>query len=193
MAIAELASVTPIGIATVRADRRDVLREVYLEHHDRLVGYLVRRMGDRRLAEDLAHDVMVRLAGAVDRLDPGRPVWPYLRMIAHNLAIDHRQRDAHQVDLDVEERLIDVACADSDLDDMVVLRSLLGKAIENLPPRQQVAVELGCLQGWNVADAAEFLGIDPRAFRQLLFRARRNLWVALKKSSGIRGAGTVTW
>lgn len=75
---------------------------------------------------------------------------------------------------------------------MVVLRRLLGGAIEKLSPRQQMGVELRCLQGWNVADSAEFLGIDAGAFRQLLFRARRKLRAALEKPSGIRHTRTVT-
>lgn len=50
------------------------------------------------------------------------------------------------VDRDVEEEmLVDVAHAYSALDDMVVLRSLLGGAIEKFSARQQVAVELRCL------------------------------------------------
>jgi len=41
---------------------------------------------------------------------------------------------------------------------------------------------LRCLRGWNGTEAAEFLGIDPAALRQLLFRARQNLRASLEKS-----------
>lgn len=96
------------------------------------------------------------------RLDPSRRVWPYVRTIARNLASNHRKRDAHQVeDLDVEGSLIDMPSADTDMDDLVVLRSPLGTVIE----------DAAGAQGWNVVDSAESLGIDPRALRQL--RSRR--------------------
>lgn len=181
--MAELASVTPIAVGAVSAaDGRDFVREVYREHHDRLVGLLVRKTGDRGLAEDLAHDTFVRFVGAVDRLDRGRPVWPYLRAIASNLVIDRHTRDSRQVPLDVEEALVDEPDPCADVADVVVLRSLLEQAIGRLSPRQQVAVELRCFRGWDGTESAEFLGIDPTALGQLLFRARRNLRVALERS-----------
>lgn len=182
------------GAGQVSGSSELVVRQVYEEHRDRLVGYFVRRTGDPGLAEDLAHDVMVRLAGAVDRLEPGRPVWPYMRAIANNVLVDHRRYESRWVDCDVREELADEPVPGDELDDTVVLRSLLDAAIGELSDRQRIAVELRCAREWNVAESAEFLGVDARAFRQLLFRARRNLRAALDDAGArLRGLALPVW
>lgn len=173
---------------TIAVDRDEALRQVYQWNYERLVGFFVRRTRDRPLAEDLAQDVIVRFVGALDRFDPTRPVWPYLRTIANNLLIDHLRVDERQVTVDAEEEFAEEPEPGSDLDDTVVLRSLLDGAVGDLCERQRIAVELRCERGWSVADAAEFLGVPPGTFNQLLFRARQNLREALDESGArLRG------
>lgn len=183
MTVTALASVRPTGLGAGSASAdQDLVREAYQQHHDRLIGFFVRWTGDHGLAEDLTHDAFVRLVGAVDRLDPALPVWPYLREIARNLVIDRQARDRRQVGVDVEEQLRDQPDPRQEVGDVTVLRCLLAQAIGELSQAQQVAVMLRCARGWSGIESAEFLGIDQAALRQLLFRARKNLREALDKS-----------
>lgn len=180
----------PTGPRSVPDDRDEALRQVYERHYDRLVGFFVNRTHDKPLAEDLAHDTILRFAGALDRFDPSRPVWPYLRTTANNVLIDHHRTDQRQVVVDAQEQFADEPTPGSELDDTIVLRSLLDRAVGDLSERQRVAVELRCERGWSAIDAAEFLGIRPGTFNQLLYRARQNLRAALEES-GARLGGLV--
>ena len=156
-----------------------VLGDVYAEHADRLVGWFVRRTGDRVLAEDLAQDTFERFAEALDGFDGSRPVWPYLRAVAANVLIDHVRRADRQVVVPgevVAAGLPEVAL----VDEQVVLGDLLGRGLEGLSVRQRVAVELQYERGWSVEEAAEFLGVSALSFRQLSWRARQRLRVWLE-------------
>jgi RNA polymerase sigma-70 factor (ECF subfamily) len=182
---ARLAGLGPIEVELV-------LRDVYEQHHDRLIGYFMRRTHDRPLSEDLAHDTILRFASAVDRFDWDRPVWPYLTATANNLLIDHRRRDHREVSVDMEAdpSRFERHAAGHELDQAIVLGSVLDEALSRLSDRQRVAVELRCRRGWSVDDAAEFLGIPPGTFNQLLYRARENLRARLDQV-GARAAGVV--
>jgi RNA polymerase sigma-70 factor (ECF subfamily) len=167
-------------------DRAVLVADTVEQHRDRLVGFFVRRTGDRPLSEDLAHETLARFAGMVDRFDQDRPVWPYLRTVAANLLTDAKRAQSRLVVMDVED-VVGAGPGCDQLEDEVVLRSVLGAALEGLSRRQRVAVELRFERGWDVADAAAFLGLSPNAFRQLLFRARRNLREALERSGVVPG------
>jgi len=155
--------------------RSDVLSGVYAEHYERLMGYFVRRTRDRLLAEDLTHDTIVRFVRSCDTFDVSRPAWPYLKTTANNVLIDHLRRAERQVDMDVEQELEEEECLEPTPDSLMVLREMLGEALELLPDRQRIAVDLRYERGWSVPDAAEFLGVSAGTFGQLLFRARQTM------------------
>jgi RNA polymerase sigma-70 factor (ECF subfamily) len=171
----------------VPADHHEALRDVYGWHHDRLIGFFVNRTGDRQLTEDLAHDTLLRFACALDSLDDGRPVWPYLRAVAQNILIDFHRRRQRRSELDVLAP--DSATGrrvDPDIDEAVAMRALLNRAMDDLPDRQRTAVELRLERGWSIVDAAAFIGVSPNTFNQLLLRARRKLQASLERSGGTR-------
>lgn len=155
--------------------RSDVLSGVYAEHYDRLMGFFVRRTRDRLLAEDLTHDTIVRFVRSCDTFDVSRPAWPYLKTTANNVLIDHLRRAERQVDMDVEEELDEEECLEPTPDSLMVLREMLSEALDLLPDRQRIAVDLRYERGWSVPDAAEFLGVSAGTFGQLLFRARQTM------------------
>ena len=157
------------------ASRSDVLSGVYAEHYDRLMGFFVRRTRDRLLAEDLTHDTIVRFVRSCDTFDVSRPAWPYLKTTANNVLIDHLRRAERQVDMDVEEELDEEECLEPTPDSLMVLREMLSEALDLLPDRQRIAVDLRYERGWSVPDAAEFLGVSAGTFGQLLFRARQTM------------------
>lgn len=57
----------------------------------------------------------------------------------------------------------------------MALGDLLESAVRGLPDRQWLAFKLRAACGLSVSEAADFMGVDPVALNQLLFRARRNL------------------
>lgn len=166
----------------------EVLAGVYAAHYDRLMGFFVRRTRDRALAEDLAHDTFVRFVRARESFDVSRPAWPYLKATANNVLIDYLRRSSRQVDIDVERQLDDDGASEPRVDDLVALRELLDAAMDLLPERQRMAVDLRLERGWSLPDAAEFLGVSPGTLSQLLFRARQTMRGYLEDvSAGVQG------
>ena len=142
------------------------------------------------LAEDMAHDVILRWFEGATNFDPGRPVWPYLRQIAQNLHVDRLRRAALEAVVAGEVQRDEPTVADHA--GQVVDRQALEAAMAGLGNRHYLAIQLRLVQGWSAADAAEFLGITELAFRQLLLRARRRLQdlLACPTASGARVTGS---
>jgi RNA polymerase sigma-70 factor, ECF subfamily len=63
--------------------------ELGRRYRPRLVMWLTARVGDQHTAEDLAQDALLRAYQGLASFDVSRPLWPWLKAIARNLAIDH--------------------------------------------------------------------------------------------------------
>ncbi len=68
--------------------------ELMRRHAPALFGFLLLRVRDRQLAEDLLQDVFVRMLGAVRRYRHRDRLRAWLFRIARNLVIDHERRRA---------------------------------------------------------------------------------------------------
>lgn len=77
---------------TARGDRA-ALQEIYQATSGKLFGTILRLLRDRAAAEDVLHDVYLKVWQRADRYNPGRasPV-TWLCAIARNSAIDHLRR-----------------------------------------------------------------------------------------------------
>ncbi len=150
------------------------LANLYLQHFGELRAFLLRRIGCREMAAELAHDTFIRVMS----YEPGEPVRnsrALLYRIAGNLAIDHHR--AHSIrpecidDLHENEQFATdlhdparVACARQTLD-------RLRMAIEGLPPQCRRAFVLHKFEGHSHAEIAEKFGVTRNAVEKLLIRA----------------------
>ncbi|MDQ4125371.1 MAG: RNA polymerase sigma factor, partial [Actinomycetota bacterium] len=152
-------------------DDVEAFGQLYRRFHPRLVRLVVRMTGDRELAEDVAQEALVRAFAKLDTFDRSRPLWPWLKVIASNLAVDAGRKRSREVEWDPGDVAAVPAIEDPSCEDGM----LLAQALSNLPDRQRVAVSLRYLEDWESAEAASFLGLSIPAFEQLLFRARKRL------------------
>src|SRR5207249_4364223 len=133
-------------------------------------------------------ETFLRAFNHLSRYDISRPMWPWLRTIATNLALDHvRARKRAQ------ERSTDDAPAASPEDSylQVEQRRAIVQALSALPRRQQTALALRYLHDWSSTDTASFLGLSNPALEQLLFRGRQRLRVEFKRLSERTGLAGV--
>ncbi|MDQ3951828.1 MAG: RNA polymerase sigma factor, partial [Actinomycetota bacterium] len=144
---------------------------LYRRFYPRLVRLIVRKTGDRALAEDVAQEALLRALDKLDTFDNSRPLWPWLKVIATNLAVDAGRKRSREVEWEPEDAASLPAKELPSCEDGMVLAEVLA----NLPDRQRVAVSLRYLQDWESSEAASFLGLSIPAFEQLLFRARKRL------------------
>lgn len=154
---------------------------LYRRYYPRLVHLCVGRLGDRAAAEDLAQETLLRLLNAGAGFDTSLPPWPWLKVVATRLCLDHLEAGQRR------DRLERVGPRSEDSETpwrMVEERPLLALALKSLPRRQQIALALRYLDGWDSDDVANRLGLTRGGLEQLLFRARKKLLAQYRRISG---------
>ena len=133
--------------------------------------FIMRRCGDRALAEDLTADVILRAVRETKRARAVvTPAW--LTTVARNRLIDHWRATAR------EQRRLRAAWSNPDSDEWTDDGTPLEPAVVNqvmrtLPPGYQAVLSLRYLDDLTVPAVADALGRSVHATESLLARARR--------------------
>jgi RNA polymerase sigma-70 factor (ECF subfamily) len=153
------------------ADPRAVLLKLYDPALPRVYGYLLRRCGQRELAEELTSETFLAAADAVRRNPPAAVDVPWLIGIARHKLADHWRRQLR------EERGLRLIAAggvpqaedpwDTKLDALRAEQTLAA-----LAPQHRAALTLRYVDDLPVPDVAELLGRTVHATEALLVRAR---------------------
>lgn len=160
--------------ALARGDRR-VMEGFIAKTLPRITAIAVRMLADRNEAEDVAQETYLRVWRKAETWTPGAARFEsWVMRIAINLCYDRlrkRRELALPEDFDradgaagIEDRL-----AGADGADMV--RS----AVQSLPDRQRLALELCHFQELSNIEAADIMEVSVEAVESLLSRARRTL------------------
>lgn len=138
----------------------------------------LRVVRDAGIAEDILHDIFLSLWRSPQQFDGARgKLAPWLAVIARNRAIDWIRKQHPQEDLS-EVQLM----ADEDLASEVERKSAMERvraALNALPEKQRVALEMAFFEGLTHADiaaqAGEPLGTIKTRIRSALLSVRRAL------------------
>jgi RNA polymerase sigma-70 factor (sigma-E family) len=145
------------------------LGELYLRSVDGAVRLAYLITGDRAVAEDLAQDAFVRLAGRLVHLrDPGA-FDAYLRRTVVNLSRSYfRRRKLERAYLKRAEGMVERALTGrpSSMED----REVLWRALGRLSERQRVAIVLRYYEDMSEAQVAEILRCRPGTVKSLVSR-----------------------
>lgn len=150
------------------------LADLYERHVGRAVGLARVLTGDPQVAEDVAHDAFVRVAGRLAHLRHPDAFDAYLRRTVVNLC--HARWRRLRLERDWERHQVpreDPAPAPAPYDSHE--RDAVWRAIERLPYRQRAAVVLRYYEDLEVGSVADMLGCSTRAARSLLARAMASL------------------
>lgn len=161
--------------------------EVYDLAAPAIFGFLLRLCRDPSQAEDLTHDVFMKihLARGMYRLHSDVMPWAYT--IARNLFLDSvRSRKRRPISLEArqEERQSDpgIAATDAGADEVVEARQLVQKierVLNDLPESQATAFRLLKQEGLSIVEAAAVLGVTEVAVKLRAHRAYEALRAAL--------------
>jgi len=133
--------------------------------------FIMRRCGDRALAEDLTAEVILRAVHETKRArSVVTPAW--LTTVARNRLVDHWRSKAR------EERRLRAAWSNPDTDEWTddgtpVEPEVIAQVMRTLPPGYQAVLSLRYLDDLTVPQVAEALGRSVHATESLLARARR--------------------
>ena len=151
---------------------------VWQDFHARLLGFIVRRVGNRDSAEDILQDVMLRIHRHAGELERSSAVGAWVHQIARNAIADHYRRASTRrerpsgIDLDRQEPLV-LEGAPPEL--RSELAGCLGPLLEQLPPLHREALVLTELDGLTQASAAVQLGLSGSGMKSRVQRGRAQL------------------
>ncbi|MGH1418633.1 MAG: RNA polymerase sigma factor [Hyphomicrobiaceae bacterium] len=154
-------------------------------HYDRIYQTAWRFAGTTAMAEDVAQDVVVKLARAIRgfRGDAAFTTWVY--RIIYTTAIDHL-RVAQRTDTRSPSNIVTLMDARPDLGgeqktpEDVLQNEDLWCCVRNLSPKQRDAVLLVYAEELSHAQAAEIMGCSEKTVSWHLFEAKKRLKVELE-------------
>ena len=139
----------------------------------KLKKFLLRRVSDERIAEDLLQETFIRIHKKLDDLDNTQRITPWVFQIARNLVVDFyrsKSREAADMANDLE------ASADEEEQNLNELVSgWLSKMVSKLPESYRDAVELYELRGIPQQEIADQLGISLSGAKSRVQRGREKL------------------
>lgn len=159
------------------------IAQLYREHRDTIVAYLLRHGCDWDLAQDLAQETFVR-AMRGDYADLGKPL-AWLHTIARNLLLDHRKAAAVRLVVVAGARDTDAPLfGDTPTDPGEFLASVAGRAevvaavrdaVGDLRPHQQRVIDLRFRCGLSMREVAAETASNEGAVKAMVSRVYRRL------------------
>jgi len=181
-------------LTRARAGDGDAFEQLAGMHADRLFAVLLRLLGDRSEAEDVAQEVMLRAWQGIARFEGRSDFFTWLYRIAVNEAnrsLEKRSRRSASVPIDAEASQLRASRRDEPQRQAEnnELRMALDRALADLPPPYRTAIVLRDVEGLSTREAAEITGVSEAAFKSRLHHARLRVRAAIGDAALITAGG----
>jgi RNA polymerase sigma factor (sigma-70 family) len=168
--------------------RQDAFSELVRPHLPGLHRLAYRFTGRQHEAEDLLQELLTRLYAHPERLNGIESLRPWLARALYNLYVDERRRLARSPlghlrstaagATDEEDALAVLPDKNTDLSfstEMAQLRQHLGELVQQLPQEQREVIILHDMEGYELQEAAEILGLALGTVKSRLHRGHERL------------------
>ncbi|MCA9825694.1 MAG: sigma-70 family RNA polymerase sigma factor [Dehalococcoidia bacterium] len=147
--------------------------EIFAANHDAIYRYLLRRLGNRDVAEDVAADVFLNAVRGIERFRyQGIALRAWLYGIAHHLAVDHVRREVRRAN---SSGTLPGPTEAGGFADQVADRAEVVHALQYLTDEQQHVIVLRFFEGLSVAEVARVTQRREGAVKALQHRALRRM------------------
>jgi RNA polymerase sigma-70 factor (family 1) len=151
--------------------------ELYDRYHDILLGYVYSKLASREEAEDVVHDVMVKIWTNRERLTNVQSIRAYLFTSVRNKAFDifahNKMNDQYMQTIEDGLRTYsqpsDYLVREKDLD------TYIKKQVSSLAPKMREVFELSRYSYMSNSEIADFLGISKNTVETQIKRALKVL------------------
>jgi RNA polymerase sigma-70 factor (ECF subfamily) len=162
----------------IEAAQRDPRRfgELYEGNFERVFAFVMRRVRDRDVAEDITAEVFHQALAKLQQFEwRGVPFSAWLMRIAANAIADRWQQTNREQELPPEE--LEDACIDGEIE----RRAMLSQLVDELPNDQRTVVVRRFIDQRSIRDIAKELGRSEGAVKQLQFRGLQSLRARIKE------------
>lgn len=170
--------------------QQSIFHRLYDTYHQDVFNFLFYLVKNRTAAEDLAHEVYIRVLKSYDRFEGKSSEKTWLFSIAKNVAIDYfrkkQVRDKHAFtafDWETEQLVSPVPSPEqfTELNDQ--LHQLL-VALEECTGDQKMVIIMRFIQELSIQETAEILGWTTGKVKTTQHRALKNLRLLLEAQQG---------
>jgi RNA polymerase sigma-70 factor (ECF subfamily) len=158
---------------------RTLTERLHAEHASALFNWARSRVADRRDAEELVSETLVRAWRRYDQFDPERGserAWIF--GIARNAAIDMHRRSQRRL-RPVTDELPDVG--EPSAADRIVEVSLISDALADLSDHHRAVILEAFVHGRDTNEIAARIGIPPGTVKSRMYYGMRSLRAALEE------------
>ncbi|MBW0137869.1 RNA polymerase sigma factor [Pseudonocardia abyssalis] len=156
----------------------EAFSELYERYYDVVFRYVLFRMNDRTLAEDITQEAFVRALRRIGSVTyQGRDIAAWFVTIARNLIFDHVKSSRYRLESTTAD-IIDLSPTTHGPEQQVLdgaTNDELIRCVRKLNPDQQECITLRFLQGLSVAETARIMDRNEGAVKALQHRAVRRL------------------
>lgn len=155
--------------------------ELYRRHHDYLVSFASLNVGKMNIAEDIVHDVFIKLWQNKGNIEPVDSLRPYLLRAVHNNSLNILRNESKCLGFRNEyvEKIERAASSIYNPDKNEVIKSLYVKdaqkrieeAVNMLPERCRLIFRMYYIEGYPHKDISTKLGISVRTVENQIYKA----------------------
>jgi RNA polymerase sigma-70 factor (ECF subfamily) len=160
-------------------DGIDALEELYKRHAPSIYKYAARILGNPTEADDIVHEVFLRVWRNRDKYDPSSHFRAWAIRICANLCIDRKRKaDCRNTDIDETVGLHDAGASPEDLAISNDRLAIIMQAFHLLPFADQQIFALRFDADLSVAETAEILDCSIRTVHYRTAEAIKHLQIA---------------
>jgi len=162
---------------------RQALEALYERYKERLLGYLHKMLGDRPAAEDVFHDVWIKVMNSLPNYRPTQGSFrPWLFRVAANASVDRLRRNKRRAGPNLDapagegssERVIDQIAGETPTPESATIGIEIAQDLDRhlalLPERQRNAVLLRHQQGMSYREISATLRVPEGTAKTLVHR-----------------------
>jgi RNA polymerase sigma-70 factor, ECF subfamily len=170
------------AIQTVLDGNVDRFRDIVMEYQDMLrftVAYYIRHNPER--IDEIVNVVFLRAYQSLDRFEPGKPLGPWLKQIARNIALNELRQATRETGMKSELITRLTARARQEREAPTDRLELLRNCLDSLQTHSRELVALFYEQRHSVGTIARTLSRSAGSVRVSLLRIRRALKTCVEK------------
>ena len=168
-------------VAGLEAGDNQAYEDLYRQY-GRMVHAIARsRLGCSSLADDATQETMLRTWRAAARLDPDRPIAPWLTTVARRVAIDIHRREAGRRTTPLDE--VRLAASVSDDHARIDTATAVRTALRQLPAGDAELACLHHLNGLTYTEVAAHTATPVGTVKSRSFRVHRELRRLLERTT----------